>query len=157
MMPSPIAGGLQLEQLGIAPTRGNKLFVRTSLHDLPVLQNENAVCHPHGREPVRDQNRSLSQAEIPKPLKDLILRAGVESGGWLVQDEHLGIPHVSASNGDLLPFAPGEIRPLMEPLAERLVIAPWQALDDAISEAALRRLPDPVAIIGGLCRCSPRP
>lgn len=104
---------------------------------------------------MRDQNRGLPSAEIPEPLKDLIFRASVESGGRLIQDEHLGIPHVSPRNGDLLPFAPGEIRPLLKPLAERLVIAAGQPLDDAISEAALRRLLDPAAIIGSLNMARP--
>jgi hypothetical protein len=38
----------------------------------------------------------------------------------------------------------------VKPLAERLVIALRQAFDNAIGEAALRRLLNPAAIIGGL-------
>src|SRR4051794_3468452 len=97
--------------------------MRSSLSNLSRLENKNAVSHPHGRKPVRDQKSGLFQTKIPKPLEHLVFRARVESRRRLVQDEHLSISHVSSCDRYLLPFAPRKVCPLTEPFAERLVIA----------------------------------
>ncbi len=51
------------------------------------------------------------------------LGPGVEGSGRLVQNEHLGVPHIGPAQGELLPLAPGEIDPAVESTPQLLIEA----------------------------------
>ena len=54
-----------------------------------------------------DQYRRLAFAQLLEAAEHLVLGAGVEGGGGLVEDQHLGLAHVGAGDRYLLPFAAG--------------------------------------------------
>ena len=81
----------------------------------------------------------MPSAEVAEALEHLGLGARVERGGRLVEDEQVGVAHVGAGDGDLLPLAAREVDAAVEALAERLVVAVRQACDDVVGEAALGR------------------
>ncbi len=76
--------------------------------------------------------------------------ARVERRGRLVEDQDVGIAHVGAGDGDLLPLAAGELDAGLEAPSDELVVARRQALDHLVGEAAPRRFADALAIVAGL-------
>ena len=70
-------------------------------------------------------------------LEDRRLGLGVERGSRLVEDDEIGVAHVGARDGDLLPLAAGEVAALGEQAAERLLVLHRQAVDHRRGEALL--------------------
>src|SRR5205085_12335423 len=92
----------------------HQLFVRPLLLKLPAQEYEDPVGHPHGREAMRDQDRHSSARELREALEDFVLGARVERGGRLVEDEKLGVAHISPGQRELLPFAAVEVDSAVE-------------------------------------------
>src|SRR5690606_2325460 len=88
---STIAGGLQLEQLGIAAAGGHQLLVGATGLDPAAGQHQDAVGHAHAGEAVRDQHRGAPPRELLEALEHLELAARVQRRGGLVEDHHLGV------------------------------------------------------------------
>ena len=105
--------------------------------DLAVGQHEDAVGHADAGEAVGDQHRRLAGAQLLEAPEHLVFGTGVESGGRLVEDQHLGLAHVGAGDGDLLPFAAGQLDAVLEALADHLVVAAGQARDHLVGLAAV--------------------
>src|SRR4029077_11022507 len=103
-----VARRLQLEELRITPATLQELLVGADVLHLAVGEDHDAVGHAHAGEAVRDENRGLAVRELLEALEDLVLGAGVQRGGGLVENEDLRVAHVGAGDGDLLPFAAGE-------------------------------------------------
>jgi hypothetical protein len=70
-------------------------------------------------------------------FEELCLGLGIDGGGGLVEDEHLGLhAHEGARHGQLLPLAGGEFVARLEPAAQDRVVALAQALDQGGGAAA---------------------
>src|SRR5437867_3595034 len=114
---------LEREQLGIEPAPRHELLMRPLVDNLPALQHEDPLRHPHGREAVRDEHRHPPLGELGEPQEHLVLGAGIERRGGLVQDQHLGVTHVRARQRHFLPLAPRQVHAACVPPAEHPVVA----------------------------------
>ena len=115
---SPVSGRLQLEQLGVEAGLRDQLLMGAGCLDRAVGQHEDAVGHAHAGKAVRDQHGGLALAQLLEALEHLELGARVEGGGRLVEDQHLGLAHIGAGDGDLLPFAARQLDTVLEALAD---------------------------------------
>src|SRR5688572_32922394 len=97
--------------------------MRADRFDPSVAEDDDAAAHPHARKTVRDEERGLARAQLLEAAKHLELRARVERRGGLVEDEDLRVAHVGARDGDLLPFAAGQVDARSPALADDLVVA----------------------------------
>ena len=118
-----ISLGLKREKLGVQPAACNQLRVRAVLDDRPVFKNDYSIRHPYGREAVRDNHRHSSCHQFRESNEDFVFGPGIERRGWLVQDQHLRVTHVSSCERDLLPFATRQLNALIEAPAEHLLVA----------------------------------
>jgi hypothetical protein len=100
--------------------------VRTVLDDLAMLQHVDAVGGPQAREAMRDQQDRASGREFAYAIEELVLRARVERGRRLVQDDEGSAAEKGASQRDALPLADGQLLPALEDGAQHGVIALWQ-------------------------------
>src|SRR5664279_366894 len=85
-----------------------------------------------------NQYSSPALRQCSKPLEYFIFGAGIQRCGRLVQDQHLGLPHVSPGECNFLPFATGQFHALLEPFAQHLIITGRQSADQAGSQALFR-------------------
>ena len=131
----PIPRRLQRKQLGVAPAPAQQLLVGANLHELAVFDDQDAVGHADGAEAVADEDGGFAQGQLLEALEDFVLGAGIEGGGGLVEDEELGVAHVSAAEGDFLPLAAAQIHAAVEAAANHLVVAAGQLGDDAVGQA----------------------
>lgn len=97
----PVTRRLQLEQFGVSPGLRHQFVVRAGGFHLAIGEHENAVAG----EAVRDQDGGLAVAEFLEALEHLEFRTRIERRGRLVENRHLGLAHVGAGDGNLLPFA----------------------------------------------------
>ena len=89
----------------------------------------------------------MSSAILPsvssaKRSKTSQFTAGIERGGGLVENEQLRVAKIGARQGELLPFAAGEIDAALEAAAQHLVVAALQLCDHAGGQALLGRVFD---------------
>src|SRR5687768_11771359 len=70
---SPIAGRLQLEQLGVAAALREQLLVRAHGLHLAVGEDEDPVGHADAGEAVRDEHRGAPLAQLLEALEHLEL------------------------------------------------------------------------------------
>src|SRR5260370_767001 len=103
------------------------------------LEHQDPIRHPHRREAVRDQHRHPTLRQLRESQEPLVLGAGVERGGRLVEDQHLRIPHVRASERDLLPLTARELDAAVEAPAKHLVVAARDPSGDRVRQAAACR------------------
>src|SRR6516164_2182650 len=80
--------------------------------------------------------------EVGKTPENLVFGASVESGGWFIEDQDLGVAHVSAGKRDLLPFAAGEVDTAFETSTHHLIVTIWKPVDHTFCEALLGRKVD---------------
>ena len=93
---------------------------------------------------MRDDDRRPALRELPKALEDGVLGLGVERRRRLVEDEDVRLlAHEGAREGDLLPLAAGELRPVLEPAPERRVEPAGERRHEVARAAALDRALDP--------------
>src|SRR5438093_4516408 len=93
----------------------DELGERPLLDDTPVVDDEDDVGSPNGREPVRDHEGGPARHEPLEPLHDERLGGGVEGGGRLVQDQDRRVAEDGTRDRDAELLARGERRP---PLAD---------------------------------------
>ncbi len=109
-----------------------------ALLDQPaMLEEQDAVRPPDGRETVRDIHRGLAPGQRSQPLEEVILRLRVQRGRWLIQQEDARVAHEGAGQRHLLPFAAGEVDASIEPFAECGVVAFRQAGDEGVGSGLL--------------------
>ena len=128
-----------MKQFRIPPAALQQLFMTADLLHLSFFKHQDAVCHPHCREPVRDQHRRPPPGQFCKTLKNLIFRPGIQSSRRLIQDQQLGIPHICPRQRDLLPFPAGKLDTLPETTPQLLIISVREPLRQLIGKTALRR------------------
>src|SRR5262249_39081874 len=107
--------GLQVEQLGIAAIESHQFLVRAIFFDHALFDDQDAVGEADGAEAVADEDGGLACGELAEAGEDLVLGLGVERAGRLVQNEHGGVAHKGAGQGDLLPFAARELSATLKP------------------------------------------
>src|SRR6478672_12389825 len=78
---------LEAEELLVAPAQSDEIVVGPPLDDRAVLQHDDAVGAPHGREAVRDQDRGRAAGDLDEAVEQLCLGAHVEVRGRLVEHE----------------------------------------------------------------------
>src|SRR5437899_6920283 len=105
------------------------------LDDPAVFQHYDAVRHSNRRETMRDEERGFSFGKVCEALKDFEFAARVEGRGRLVQDEHLRIAQVGASQCDFLPLSTRKIYSAFEPPSEHLFEAMGEPGDDVVGQA----------------------
>ena len=71
--------------------------MRAHLYELAIFYDLDSVCHADGGEAVGDEHGGLAFGEFGEALEHLVLGAGVQGGGGLVQNQQLRIPHVGAA------------------------------------------------------------
>src|SRR5437879_9413374 len=100
-------------------------------------QDQNTVSHADCGKPVGNQNRHALEGEVGVTPEDLGFGARVERGGGFVENQNLGIAHVSAGKGNLLPFAAGEVHTAFETSAHHLIVTIWKPVDHTFCKALL--------------------
>ena len=116
MILSSIARRLELEQFGVAPAVRRQFLVGAGLEDPPFSSTMMRSAIRTVEKRCEISMRGPAAAEVAEALEHLVFGAGVERGGRLVEDEHLGVAHVGAGDGDLLPLAAGEVAPSLKRL-----------------------------------------
>jgi len=71
----------------VGPIPGEKLVVRAPLHHVALLEDEDDVGAADGREAMRDDEARTTAHELVHGALDELLRAGVDIGRGLVEDE----------------------------------------------------------------------
>ena len=100
------------------------------LDDLPLLQYQNGLCVADGGEPVGDDEHRAALHQGVHALLDELLRAGIDGGGGLVQDQHRGICHGGAGDGQQLALSLAQVCAVADP--------PVLILDEATSSIDTR-------------------
>ena len=75
--------------------------MRSALHHLAVVQDDDLVAVPDGRKAMRDND--AGDAPALDRLDELVLRPGIQRGGGLVQDDNMRI--LGQYPGNLHPLA----------------------------------------------------
>lgn len=130
----PVAGGLEVEEFGVAAVQGEEFGVGALLGDAAIFEDEDAVGHADGGEAVADEDGHFVAGEFGEAFEDFEFGAGVEGGGGFVEDDELGVAHVGAAEGDFLPLAGGEVAAAGEAAAEHLVVLVGERVDDGVGE-----------------------
>src|ERR1700694_3040702 len=86
-------------------------------------------------------------------FEQLVLRRGVERGGWLIEQQDSRVAHEGAGQRNLLPLAAGEVDTRVEPLAKRGVVALRKPGDQLVRAGLPARLQDRFAV-GNLAQVS---
>src|SRR3989475_427493 len=97
----------------------DQLLVATDLRDAPVVDDDDPVGVPHGRQPVRDHEHGPTAHELGQRLLDHELALRVEVRGRLVEDQDRRILEERAGDRDPLALAAGEAH---APLADERVV-----------------------------------
>ncbi len=110
--------GLSQKKAGVEAMLSHQLIVRALLYDLPVLHDEDPVCHFYGGEPVADQDRCASLRELMKPLEKFCFRLGVHRTGRLIENKNLRIAHDGPGERQFLPLTNAQFMPTLEQFAK---------------------------------------
>ena len=86
-----------------------QVSVAAALDHAALLQNENGVRVPDGRQAMRDDKDRATGHQAVKALFDELFGAGVDGRRRLVQNEDRGLRDGRARNGDELPLALTEV------------------------------------------------
>ena len=82
------------------------------LDEATVVEDEDAVGVPDGREAVRDHERRAARRERLQRAQDRRLGARVDRARRFVEDQERGVREPRAHEADDLALALGEVRPL---------------------------------------------
>ena len=81
----------------------------------------------------------MPSREFGEALENLVFRAGVESGGRLIENQQLRVAKIGARQRQLLPFAAGEIDSAFEAAAEQLIVTSGKPANHRIGETFAAR------------------
>ena len=107
-----------------------------ALDDPAPFQDVDAICLPHGGEPVAHQDGCSTCGELSEHIKDLSFSSSIQGTGGFVQHEDLGLPHEGSGQGDFLPLADTQFRAVLEPLAQDRGVALGQSRHDLVGAEA---------------------
>src|ERR1700679_1280106 len=91
--------GVQLE---ITSAQGIEFFVSAAFNDLPLLDHQNLIGAPNGRQTVRDHKGCAALHQVGEALLDHLLGFGIEARSSLVQNQDAGFSENGPSNRDPL-------------------------------------------------------
>ena len=100
-----IDSSLQPMQRRVAAAGLDQRVVGAVLDQAAVLERDDAIRGPHGREPVRDDQNRASPGDLLHVLLDDALALIVERARRLVEDQDARIRDQRAGNGDALALA----------------------------------------------------
>jgi hypothetical protein len=132
--------------------------VRAVLHDVAVLEDDDAVRTPDGREPMRDEDRRQAARQLEETVEERRLGADVEIGGGLVEHEHAGAAldrEQRPGDRDPLPLPARELGALGVLAREGRVQALWQGVDELQRTGTVERGADPLVVVQQLHRAVP--
>ena len=90
-----------------APAR-DQAGVPAALRDAPVLEHDDQIGAPDGRQPVSDNHRGAPSQQLRKRLEDQRFGLGVEAGRRLVEQQDRRVLEQRAGDRDALPLPAGE-------------------------------------------------
>ena len=84
-------------------------IMAAGLNDRTVVQHDDFIAEPAGREPVADEDGCFVGADRVKLPVDFRLGDGVERSGRLIKDVYRCILVYRTGNGDFLRLAAGDV------------------------------------------------
>ena len=111
---------LGLVELAVEAVLREQLVVRALLDDPAVVEHDDQVGVPHGREAVGDHERRPAHHQLVERVEDHGLGPRVDRRRRLVEDEDRRVLEERAGDADALALAAGELR---TPLAELGLVA----------------------------------
>src|SRR5436309_8426701 len=147
---SEIRRGLHREELRVAATEVDELVVRPALDDAALVEDIDAIRRTDAREAVRDEEHRPTAEEVAHPREEVVLRARVERGGRLVQDDERRVAKERARERDALPLPDRHVLSAHEVRAEDRVVTVRPGIHERIRAGALRRSDDRFEILEAL-------
>ena len=126
-----------------------ELVVRSGVEHRAVVDHDDAVGQRERRAAVRDEDGRARAGDPAERRVDLLLDAGVDRGGRVVEQQDLRIGEQRACERDPLALAPREREAL---LADDRVVALGQLQDELVGLGGARRGLDLLACRVGACR-----
>src|SRR5712691_2857300 len=74
-----LSSKLQFVELRVKTTHREQFSVRSALDDPARIDHEDHIRAPHGRQPMRDYNRSSSRHQIPQGVEDEFLGGRIQA------------------------------------------------------------------------------
>src|SRR5665213_465887 len=99
---------LRVVELPVATAKSQQLGLRSTLHDLTVLEHQYLIRARDGREAVRDDERRTAAAQRAQPVANERLALAVEARRRLVQNEYARIGEYRPRDRDALALAARE-------------------------------------------------
>lgn len=93
------------EQTPVERGAALQLLVRTDVGELALLQNGDPVGEAEGGTAVGDQQGRAARHHLRQGLVDLVLDAGVDGGGGVVEEKQPGVGEDGAGERDALALA----------------------------------------------------
>src|ERR1700748_954017 len=124
-----LRGGLLLaaRHVGIEAVAGQQLGMPAALGDAAAVEHHDLVGVDDGGEPVRNHQGGAAAAHLFQRALDLLLGAGVERAGCLVEQEDVRVLEDGAGNRHPLLLATRQLQPA---LADHAVVALRQGHDE---------------------------
>ncbi len=95
-------------ELRVHAVARHELIVRPTLHDLPVLQDEDLIRGAHGRDAMRHDDRRSLAHHRGQSREDLLFRVRIHGRERIVQDQDLRVDRQRARDGGTLLLPAGE-------------------------------------------------
>src|SRR5580704_18720743 len=70
----------------------DQLFVRSGLHDMALMEDNDAIRGPNRRQSVRDDQRRSAANHLLQGSLESSLGVGVDAGGCLIEDQERCVP-----------------------------------------------------------------
>ena len=86
---------------------------------LAVGEHENAVGHANTGKAMGYEDRGLALAPFLEPLEDLEFGPRIQRCRRLIEDQHLGLVHVGAADGNVLPFPAGKLDAVFQEISNQ--------------------------------------
>src|SRR5580704_8170030 len=137
---------LALPHVGVEAVARQKFSVAAALDDAAAVEHDDLVGMDDGREPVRDHNRGAAAAHLLQRALDLLLGAGVERAGRLVEQQDVRVLEDGAGDRHPLLLAARELQPA---LAHGRLVALRQRHDEVVDARQPGSLLDLVAAGAG--------
>ena len=122
-------------QLRVMPAACQQFVVRAALDDFAVLQHQNLVRVPHGREPVRHDEAGAPREEFFQSVLNHAFGGRVHGARGLVENEDARPGDHRAGESEQLPLASAEIA---APLADLGLITIAEAQNDVVGAKSFR-------------------
>eukprot|EP01139_Manchomonas_bermudensis_P019579 Amastigsp_a676973_61.p2 type:complete len:755 gc:universal Amastigsp_a676973_61:2472-208(-) len=148
-----VAAALELarHELFVEAVGGDELLVRALLDNTPLVDDDDKVCVPDRREPMRDDERRAPAGldHSIDCLLDQMLALRVERRGCLVEEQQPRVEHECPRNRDALPLPAAETHTA---LADKGVVAVRKRENGLVDVRLLGRAHN--VLVAQLCVCT---